>query len=136
MIFRFFSILMSVLFSYAILVQFNDSDSLFWIALYGISLVVGIAGIVNIQLKGLLWIAMGIYLAAIAWLSPNFANTSLEAFAAVGMKGESEELVRELWGMVICAVWIAVVLLHDGLIEPFYQNVENDEPDTEEALCN
>ncbi len=120
MIFKLITVIMIILFGYAIAVQLNDPDPYFWVALYGISLIASLGVLVALPMPGVLWVALGIYVAAIAWLSPNFANTSIEAFAAIGMKGDQEELVRELWGMVICALWTCVLIFQERKYNPHY----------------
>ncbi|MDO6459930.1 transmembrane 220 family protein [Granulosicoccaceae sp. 1_MG-2023] len=110
MLFRSFAFLMTLLMLYAVLVQFNDPDSYFWIGLYGASVLASAFCVAGVAIQPLLWLLLGVYLAAVVWLSPAFPNTSLEAFAAVGMKGATEEMVRELWGMVICALWTTAMI--------------------------
>ncbi len=123
--------------AYAILVQFNDPDVYFWICLYAVSLVTTALIFAGYSNRSMLWMTMGLYLAAIAWLSPSFVHTSLEAFASVGMKSVQDEKVRELWGMVICAVWTAVLLLVDARRHPGYSKQEPAQDDqTEEIACN
>lgn len=136
MIFKFFAVLMIVLFSYAIVVQFNDPDTAYWIALYAISLLTTVLAVINVSLGGFYWLVLGIYLASVAWLSPNFSSTSLEAFAAVGMDNIQQELVRELWGMVICAAWAVVLVIRDSNLNPIFTKEERTAPVEEEAVCN
>ena len=137
MVFRFLTVLMMVVFTYAIIVQFNDSDPLFWVALYGISLVTSVAAFVSLSMRGMLWIAFGIYFAAVLWMSPNFTHTSMEAFASVGMNSERDELVRELWGMVICTLWTLVLLIYDRKRFPAYsQDASELSGEADEIVCN
>ncbi len=112
---------MIILFGYTIVVQFNNPDPFFWIALYGLSVLTSIGSLVSLPMPGVLWIILGIYTAAIVWLSPHFSNTSLDAFTDIGMKGMEEALVRELWGMVICALWTCVLLFHERKKNLHYQ---------------
>ncbi len=136
MLFKLLSILMITMFGIAIVVQFNDPDPIFWVALYGLALLISVGALIDLPMPGVLWLVLGVYLAAAAWLSPNFANTSLEAFAAVGMKGLEEELVRELWGMVICAIWTGILVIREGKKNDYYDDTESKITDsTDEHLC-
>lgn len=136
MIFKFFAVLMIAMFSYAIVVQFNDPDTVYWIILYAISLLTTVLALTNVSLGGLYWLVLGVYLASVAWLSPNFSYTSLEAFAAVGMDNVEQELVRELWGMVICALWSIVLVVRDGKLNPIFTKEERTARIEEDVLCN
>ena len=135
MIFKAFAVLMIVLFSYAIVVQFNDPDTTYWIILYAIALLTTVFALTNVALGGLYWLVLGIYLASVAWLSPNFAYTSLDAFAAVGMDNIEQELVRELWGMVICTLWAIVLVVRDSKLHPIFTKEERT-THIEEPVCN
>lgn len=136
MIFKFFAVLMVVMFSYAIVVQFNDPDTMYWIILYAISLLTTVLALTNVSLGGFYWLVLGIYLASVAWLSPNFSATSLDAFASVGMDNVQQELVRELWGMVICAIWSIVLVVRDSKLHPIFTKEERTAPIEEDGLCN
>ena len=135
MIFKAFAVLMIALFSYAIVVQFNDPDTTYWIILYTISLLTTVFALTNVALGGLYWLVLGIFLASVAWLSPSFAHTSLDAFAAVGMDNLEQELVRELWGMVICALWAVVLVARDSKLHPIFTKEERT-AHIEEPVCN
>lgn len=112
MIFRGVAFLMTLVMLYAVVVQLNDPDSVFWVILYGATVLTSALVVAGMRIQPFLWLLLGVYLAAVLWLSPALPNTSLEAFAALSMKGSVEELVRELWGMVFCAVWTLVMIMH------------------------
>ncbi len=136
MIFKFFAVLMIVMFSYAIVVQFNDPDTVFWIVLYALSVLTTVLALTSVSFSGLYWMVLGVYLASIAWLLPNFAYTSFEAFASFGMDNVQQEMVRELWGMVICAVWAFVLAVRDSGLNPIFTKEERTVHIKEEGLCN
>ena len=136
MFFKVLTTAMICLFSYAVVVQFNDPDTLFWAAMYAIATVISIAAYLSFSMRGMLWVAFGLYGASVVWLSPNFAHTSMEAFASVGMNSEEEELVRELWGMVICLFWSLMLILHDGRKFPVETREEKESAEADELVCN
>ncbi len=136
MIFKLLTTLMIAMFTYAIVVQFNDPDTMFWSAMYGIALVTSIAAFMNVSARGMLWIAFGMYAAAVVWLFPAFEHSSLEAFASVGMKNVQQEMVRELWGMVICACWTMILIIHDGIKFPAHKNSDSTTSEADELVCN
>ncbi len=115
MFFRLLSYLMMVFFLMSVVVQFNDPDWLMWMLTYGASLVATVLIIYNagIKLRWFLIILILFYAFGVFQWSDSFANTSLDAFMAVGMKNAVEEGVRELWGLVICLVWTIVLIIHD-----------------------
>ena len=84
-----------------------------WIGLYGIAAVAERAGGARSRVP-----VPGSRPSALCHLSwpasstclPSLPDTSLDAFSSVGMSGERDELVRELWGLIICAVWTGVLL--------------------------
>jgi hypothetical protein len=99
-------------FSYAAAMQYNDPDPLVWMPFYAIVAVANFAALLG------RWPSRYIALAAIPhvlyglWLSPNLLSTSAESFATIGMKNDQDELVREAWGAVICALWMAGLYIH------------------------
>ncbi|MBW2421126.1 MAG: transmembrane 220 family protein [Deltaproteobacteria bacterium] len=105
------SLVMCLFFVLAIAVQLNDPDPLRWIALYGIAAALSALAALG---RGLPWLtaaSLVLYLAGVVYLLPSLPDTSLEAFSSIGMSGERDELVRELWGLIICAVWMGVLLM-------------------------
>jgi hypothetical protein len=102
--------IMFALFCVFVAVQLNDPDPEVWVLLYAASAVLSLlAGLDRLPV----WPIAGmlvVYLGGILWLAPSFVDTSLDAFGSIGMSSEREELVRELWGLVICAVWCGALL--------------------------
>ncbi|MEE9346395.1 MAG: transmembrane 220 family protein [Methylococcales bacterium] len=113
MLIRFLSYVMMAFFLVSVIVQFNDPDWPLWILAYGAILIVTVLITFNVDIKVrwvlitlLLFYAFGVF----QW-SDSFANTSLDAFMAVGMKNAVDEGVRELWGLVICLIWTIVLVI-------------------------
>ena len=137
MVFKLIIAVMVALLTYAIVVQLNDADMLFWTAMYGVSVITSVGDFMNLPLRPMLWVAFGLYAAAVVFYSPSFAYTSLEAFASVGMSGEEQERVRELWGMVVCLLWTGILIIHDMLKFPLIEYEDDfDDADVDDVLCN
>ena len=112
MIFRGVAFLMTLVMLYAVVVQLNDPDSIFWLCLYSASVITSALVVSGLSIQPFLWLLLGVYSGAVVWLSPAFPNTSIDAFGALTMRGSVEELVRELWGMIICAIWTLAMIIH------------------------
>ena len=105
MMFRLFSILMTGLFVFAAVVQYNDPDPWLWIGVYLSVALISAAALPgwNIRIfSGLLCVAL---FSGVVILSDRFSDTSLQAFTSVGMDSIVEEEVRELWGLLIALLW-------------------------------
>ena len=83
-----------LLFASALAVQYNDPNPLIWMLVYGSIAALSIAAIADFYFPRLTTALVLVYLVAVLWLSPNFLNTSLEAFSSVDMKNLEHELVR------------------------------------------
>lgn len=103
---------MFVLFVLAMAVQLNDPDPVLWIGLYGIAATLSGLAVLGRESWWATAAALCIYLAGVVYLLPSLPDTSLDAFSSVGMSGERDELVRELWGLIICVIWMGVLLVH------------------------
>jgi hypothetical protein len=106
---------MMVFFLMSVVVQFNDPDWPMWMLAYGAILLATVLITFNAGIK-LWWFLITLlllYAFGVFQWSNSFANTSLDAFMAVGMKNAVEEGVRELWGLVICLVWTIVLVIRD-----------------------
>jgi hypothetical protein len=106
---------MMAFFLVSVLVQFNDPDWPLWMLAYGAILMVTVLITFNVDIK-VRWVLITLLLlygfGVFQW-SDSFANTSLDAFMAVGMNNAVEEGVRELWGLVICLIWTIVLVIHN-----------------------
>lgn len=113
MFFKFMSYLMVLFFLMSVAVQYNDPDGTVWMFVYGVILATTLFIMFkpNPSIRWVLYpllIAFGI--AVFQW-SESFADTSMDAFMAVGMKNIIQEEVRELWGLVICLIWTIVLTI-------------------------
>jgi len=113
---KFFSFIAFLLFLSAACVQLNDPDPFLWISIYGSIAILSLASVFNHYYPSSTLILTFIYLFAVIWLSPNFLNTSLDAFASVQMKNELHELVRESWGLLICLIWSSYLYMMTKVI--------------------
>lgn len=106
---------MMVFFLMSVVVQFNDPDWPMWMLIYGAILLTTalITFSAGIKFRWFLITLLLFYAFGVFQWSDSFANTSLDAFMAVGMKNVAEEGVRELWGLVICLIWTIVLVIHD-----------------------
>jgi hypothetical protein len=105
--------LMAILFLVAVAVQHNDPDPLRWMAIYGfaaLACVLAVAG----RLPRLAPVLIG--LAALVWaatIAPGvIGRVSLgDLFESYTMKSEPVEEAREMGGLIIVMVWMAVLAL-------------------------
>ena len=102
---------MCLLFVLAMAAQLNDPDPVLWVALYGIAAALCAMAALGRESLGFTAAALVLYAAGVVYLLPSLPDTSLDAFSSVGMSGQRDELVRELWGLIICAVWTGVLLV-------------------------
>ena len=112
MAFKLLNSVMTVLFVLALLVQSNDPDPVLWMLVYGVAAALCVATLLKFHIRSVLIAYMTVCAAGIIYLSPRFAATSIQAFASVGMSSSIEEEVRELWGLLICLAWSAVLYVH------------------------
>ncbi len=119
MFFKFMSYNMIVFFLMSIVVQFNDPDGYIWMLVYGAVLLTTCLIIFYkpVKINWLLGCLVLLYAIGIYFWSDGFSNTSLDAFMSVGMKNETQEIVRELWGLVICFVWSIVLTINRILVK-------------------
>jgi hypothetical protein len=95
---RYVSMVMALVFAGFALVQYNDPDALLWIALYGVAFAASLAGALG-RFSPWAGLGLAVYLPLALWWWPSDATYWLE----------SEEK-RESLGLLICAVWMAVLL--------------------------
>jgi hypothetical protein len=105
--------LMAILFLVAVAVQHNDPDPIRWMAIYGLA---GLACMFALagRLPRLAPVLIG--LAALAWaatIAPGvIGRVSLgDLFESYAMKSEPVEEAREMGGLVIVTVWMALLAL-------------------------
>ena len=102
---------MMVLFILATVVQLNDPDPVLWMLVYGAVAALCLAALLRRLIRPLLAAYMAVCAAGVIYLSPRLADTSMQAFSSAGMNSVIEEEVRELWGLVICLTWSAVLYI-------------------------
>jgi hypothetical protein len=112
-IFRIVNGVMAVLFAVAVAVQYNDPDPIRWMAIYGAAFIVtvmiaarGWAPVFAAAIVGGIALAWGVY-----WAVTSGAPLLLyeHMFDAWEMKNTAIEEAREASGLLIVAVWMAVV---------------------------
>ena len=108
---RYVNVIMIVVFLLSVAVQYNDSDGLIWMAVYGLA-----AGLSAAYFFGRLRWSWAAALAAFAaaWsiaLYPRFAGrvTPGELVGAFSMKTAAIEYAREAGGLLIVVAWMAVL---------------------------
>jgi hypothetical protein len=103
--------IMLVLFTFSVLVQFNDPDPFRWAAMYGLAAVAS-----ALSLAGRLpsWLPVAIAAIALAWaatLAPRVVGDVrfLDMFGAFEMQNVAIEESREMYGLVLIAAWTVVL---------------------------
>ena len=104
---------MAILFLFAAAVQYNDPDPLRWMAIYGLAALTCGLSLVG-RLPRLAPVAVG--LAALGWaatLAPGVVGRVSvgDLFESYAMKSEPVEEAREMGGLLIVTVWMAVLAL-------------------------
>jgi hypothetical protein len=105
--------LMTAAFLFSAAVQYNDPDPVRWMAIYGAAAVVCVLAILG---RGRWPLAAGVGLVTLAWaltLAPAVIGKVRfgELFEAFEMKDERVEVAREMGGLLIVAVWMAVLAI-------------------------
>lgn len=104
---------MAALFALAVAVQYNDPDPVRWMAIYGAACAVTITAAV--RGAALLAASATVGVTALAWAvywastSQTSLGTYAHMFGAWEMKNEPIEIAREASGLLIVAVWMAVL---------------------------
>jgi hypothetical protein len=112
MAFRIINALLALTFLMAVVVQYNDPDPLRWIAIYGAAFVVSVV----VWRRGRVHPAVPLLVGAVALVwglsimlgGPGGANY-LHMFDAWEMRSLAVEQAREAIGLLIVAVWMAVL---------------------------
>lgn len=101
-------------FALSIAVQYNDPDPVAWIALYGSA--AACCGLFWIGLR-FWWAPAIVCFAALAWIGLSIPGLAAaedpivwgDVFGQPAMKTMAVELVREIGGLAIVAIWMAVL---------------------------
>jgi len=112
-VFRMLNGLMAVLFAVAVVVQFNDSDPLRWMAVYGaaltVSILAAVRGAVPVALPapvGGIALVWGLFLVGRGGATFRIYQHMFDAWE---MTNASIEEAREVTGLLIVFLWMAVV---------------------------
>lgn len=107
---RAFDLLMLVLFVMSIIVQYNDPDPLYWMAIYALAALVAF-----MSMRGRLPWQVGAVITAVAvvWaatLAPDVIGKVrfLDMFGAFEMKNEGIEKSREMYGLLMIALYTGI----------------------------
>lgn len=103
--------LMTAMFVFSVVVQYNDPDPARWMAIYGAA---ALACVLFIKAKAHWQLPAAIGLISLAW-ALSYASQVIgkvrfgELFEAFEMKDARVEVGREMGGLLIVAVWMAVL---------------------------
>jgi hypothetical protein len=102
-----------LMFAFSVVVQVNDPDPWAWMAIYALA---GVACALALANRSRWWFPMIVSLIAIAWsasIAPRVIGKVrfLDMFGAFEMKNIGIEESREMYGLLLIAVWMAVLVL-------------------------
>ena len=111
---RILSLVMALLFLFAVAVQYNDPDPVQWMAIYGAAAL--LSALVALGRPLPWWVPAGVGLIALIWSVSEMpgwvGKTPLsQMFAEYEMKNTTVEMARESFGLLIVTVWMAVLAL-------------------------
>lgn len=89
-------------------VQYNDPDPVLWILFYGYAALVTLLAITG-RYTVLAPIGLIGYLVGFAYYLPGWELDTIFLLREPKMSNERVELAREAFGLLICAVWMAVL---------------------------
>lgn len=111
---RLFNYLMTVIFIFGAVLQYNDPDPVRWMLIYGAAAATCIWW--HMGREGVRMACVVIAIIAIAWAIVLFAGIGgdrpfymRELLSSFGMKNESVEIYREIGGLLIIAFWMIVL---------------------------
>lgn len=102
-----------VMFLFSVIVQVNDPDPVAWMAIYGLAVFACALSLLG-RLRA--WVPALVGALALLWainIAPRVVGRVpfLEMFGAFEMKDVGVEESREMYGLVLIAVWMAVLFL-------------------------
>ena len=111
------NVIMLLAFLFSVAVQYNDPDPLRWMAVYGAAAAVCCAELVR---RTRLGYPLAVALVALGWaatIAPRVLGVVrfADMFAEFEMKNAGVEESREMYGLLIVAVWMGLVALATGL---------------------
>jgi hypothetical protein len=105
------NVVMLLAFAFSVVVQFNDPDSLIWIAIYGVA---AAACALELSVRGSVGLPGATAVFAFAW-ALQLAERALGAVPFSAMFGDWEmqdvriEEAREMYGLAVVAAWMVVL---------------------------
>ena len=108
---RVLTVLMALCFLLAVALQYNDPDPVQWMAIYGAA---ALACVLALARRLWRWYAVGVAVVAAVWaatLAPAVIGhvAPRDLFGKAGMLTPRVEEAREMLGLVIVVVWMAVL---------------------------
>jgi hypothetical protein len=106
---RWLDLAMTLLFAFAIAVQYNDPDSLVWMVMYTPPTLLSwlaFRGRFRLEVSVL---AFGAYVLLALYWSPALLQAGPESLTSWKMGTAADEEVREASGIVLCALWTGVL---------------------------
>jgi len=104
---RILSGVMSALFLYAAVVQWNDPDPILWTVGYLVACGLSAAAAAGRTLWIPSLVAASLFLVWFLTLAPSLIGADAAAFQSLEMKAASHEEPREAIGLLLCAAWTA-----------------------------
>ena len=103
------SAIMTAVFVLSVVVQWNDPDPLFWMALYGLAAALSALAFAGRVPFAVNLAALALFAAfAVTWF-PTLEGSRVEAFTSFQMKAARDEAPREAGGLLLCTAWSAVL---------------------------
>lgn len=104
-----------VMFLFSVIVQFNDPDPLAWVAIYGLAAVACALSLLG-RLRA--WFPAVVGALALLWainIAPRVVGRVpfLEMFGAFEMKDLGVEESREMYGLLLIALWMAILFVRN-----------------------
>jgi hypothetical protein len=108
------NILFALMFLFSVIVQYNDPDPLLWMCIYGAA---ALACVLALRRTRSWLLPAAVALLALVWaatLAPHVGGVRpADMFAEFEMQDEAIELAREMFGLLIVAGWMLVLVI-DG----------------------
>ena len=107
------NVILGLMFAFSVAVQFNDPDPIRWMAIYGAATYVCL---LETRRRTSVLLAATVGMVAVVWaatIAPRVLGhvRFLDMFAAFEMKNAGVEESREMYGLVLVALWMAAVAL-------------------------
>lgn len=107
---RWLNVMITVVFTLCVAVQYNDPDALLWIVIYAYAVVVTAMAATN---RYTIFSAIGFigFFLGFAYLSPGFLEVDdpTDLFTDIRMDSKGVEVAREAGGLLISSLWLLVL---------------------------